>query len=466
MIPVVLGAVVSVTVVVWKDCRDPAKTLAWLFVLALLPGLGFLLYMVFGRSAHKTFADKHFDNPDLYCDVRSQQDWLGKTRVFSDPEGKKLAQLLLRNSCSPLTRADVQVLTNGREKFPELFRQLKQAKHHIHMEYYIFRDDALGQEILRVLRRKRREGLEVRLLLDGVGSHSLPRSLFQTLVSEGIKIAYFEPVRFPYLTSRLNFRNHRKIVVIDGEVAFLGGLNIGDEYLSHDPNFGFWRDTHLRVYGAIVQQVQAAFAHDWFYATGETFTGPDYYPETTLKGSIPAQILASGPEKEWQTAFQLFFVLLSMADESIYIETPYSIPNESMMTVLQTAAISGLDVRLIVQGIPDHQITYWAARAYFQPLLTAGVKIYAYQKGILHSKVVLVDGKYASVGSANFDVRSFKLNYELSAILYDQESTARLELDFRQDQRDSEEIFAKAFSERPWQNKAKETLAMLFSPLL
>lgn len=462
----VAGALISVTIVAWQQHQDPAKMMAWLCVLVLLPGLGLLLYVFLGRPAHKAFRDKHLGNPSLRRSVERQKEWLAEEKIFSEPESRKLTELLLRNSYAPLAPARVEILTNGREKFPRLLQDLKRAHKFIHLEYYIFRDDALGREVVEVLQEKSREGIEVRLLLDGIGSHSLPRAFFKSLQEQGIRAAYFEPLGFPHLTTRLNFRNHRKIVVVDGQVAYLGGLNVGDEYLSRDPKLGFWRDTHLRLEGEIVAEIQATFANDWHYATGEELLDSRYYPQPKTQGRSLTQLVASGPENEWKAALQLFFVLLSMARESIYIETPYFIPEESMMTVLETAAMSGLDVQLVVQGVPDHKITYWAARAYFERLLAAGVKIYAYQKGILHSKVLLVDSKYAVVGSANFDVRSFKLNFELSTVIYDSVITSYLIEDFRRDIQDSEPIRSEDFARRSLAEKVKETAAVLFSPLL
>ncbi|MDA8442355.1 MAG: cardiolipin synthase, partial [Peptococcaceae bacterium] len=261
-------------------------------------------------------------------------------------------------------------------------------------------------------------------------------------------------------------RNHRKIVVVDGKIGFVGGLNIGDEYLSRSEKFGFWRDTFVKLEGESVHSLQTVFADDWCFATHYRIEGDEYYPPVEQVGEQLTQIAASGPDSDWESIMQVYFAAVAGAEKSIYIETPYFIPDESSIMALKTAALSGLDVRIVFQGIPDHKITYWASHSYFEELLEAGVRIFHYRKGLLHAKIFIVDGEISSVGSTNFDIRSFRLDFEICAFIYDSCFAARLELDFANDLLDSEEICLSEYRKRPLSERLKESGARLFSPIL
>lgn len=452
--------------------ENPEETKTWSNILAILPILGFIIYFVLSYRGkyERLFKDKHLGNKKLKQIVGLQQNQLIETDVLMGEDidrNKKLVQLSLRNSLAPLSINNrVRVLTNGEEKFHALFEALEKAKEHIHVEYYIFRDDNIGQKLRDCLIHKALEGVDVKLIIDGVGSYGLPQTFFNLLKKANVKVKWFFPVRFPYITRKLNYRNHRKIVVVDGRVGFMGGLNIGDEYLSRVPKFGFWRDTHLIVKGDSVHRLQTVFLNDWFFLTGERIEGPKYYPKPKLVGRQLTQIIAGGPDSEWEPIHQLFFTALANAEQRIWIETPYFIPDESMMMALKTASLSGVDVRIIVQGIPDHKISYWASQSYFEDLLDAGIKVYRYIKGILHSKVVIIDRGLGIVGSANFDIRSFKLDFEVSAICYNKDFVLRLEQDFEQDFKDSKLEDAQVFRDRGWSTRVKEANARILSPLL
>ncbi|MDQ0339057.1 cardiolipin synthase [Caldalkalibacillus uzonensis] len=280
----------------------------------------------------------------------------------------------------------------------------------------------------------------------------------------------FFPVTFPLLNHRLNFRNHRKIVVVDGEVGFVGGLNIGDEYLGKDPFFGHWRDTHLKVEGEAVRSLQMIFLLDWFYMTGEKLLYPPYLSPHLIdhdrqqEGGV--QIIASGPDHEWEVIKKLYFAMITSAKEKVYISSPYFIPDEDILSALKVAALSGVQVKLILPSKPDHKIVFWATRSYFTELLEAGVEIYLYQKGFMHSKVVIVDEELASIGSANMDMRSFHLNFEVNAFLYRNHSVKRLVEDFRQDISDSQQVMLNRYRQRKFHHRLYESVARLFSPLL
>jgi len=319
---------------------------------------------------------------------------------------------------------------------------------------------------LKILARKVVEGVEVRVLLDGMGSISISGGFIRSMRKAGIQAEWFFPIRFPYITSRLNLRYHRKIVVVDGRTGFMGGLNIGDEYLSRDAKLGFWRDTHLKLEGEAVHTLQSIFLNDWYYVTHQEVQGARYFPQTTIFQVLPVQIVGGGPDSNWRSILQSFFKALTMAKNSVSIETPYFIPDESLMMALKTAALSGLDVRLVVQGTPEHNLTFLAMHSYFEELLQAGVRIYKYMKGTLHAKIFLIDNQLASVGSANMDLRSFLLDFEICAFAYDRALVERLKLDFEQDLNESIELVLKTFQARPVFERFKESSARLFSPVL
>ncbi|TCP55715.1 cardiolipin synthetase 2 [Tumebacillus sp. BK434] len=459
------------TVIILEN-RNPGKTVAWLIVLTLLPILGFLIYLAGGRNARqeKLFRHKHMAGGRLESIVDKQLRQLSEDHVlfgYGVEQKKRLVRLSLQNSLSPLTSNNsFEVLTDGKLKFQVLFEELEKAQDHIHLMYYIFRDDQIGRDTQQLLLRKKRQGVEVRVMVDGLGSHKTSKRFFQEMRDAGIDVAVFFPVRFPFLSSRLNFRNHRKIVVVDGQVGLLGGMNIGDEYLSRDPKLGFWRDTHLLVRGDSVQLMQKTFLNDWYFVTRQKITADKYYPQPEPVGNMLVQIVPSGPDAEFDSIRQMFFTACATAEKRIYLQTAYFIPDDSLIMALKMAALSGVDVRLLLQGVSEYQVTYWASRSYFSELLEAGVKIYQYQKGILHTKVLIIDDEVASLGSANFDIRSFLLNFEIGAFLYNKEFAERLERDFQQDLQDSVRVDREVYKKRPLKDKLRESGARLLSPLL
>ena len=456
--------------VVLLENRDPGKTVAWLFMLSLLPVLGFILYVIFGRKTQgPLFGHKHIPDNRWAKMVRQQQndsnhDMLPQPCPDSE---QKLASQLLHSGFAPMTiHNQVEILINGGEKFQALFKALEGAKKHIHLSYYIFKDDEIGEDVLKILARKVAEGVEVRVLLDGIGSISISGSFMSSMRQAGIKAEWFFPLRFPYITPKLNLRYHRKIVVVDGSTGFMGGLNIGDEYLSRNSQLGFWRDTHLKLEGEAVHSLQAIFLNDWYFVTHQEIQGAGYFPKVTVLHTLPIQIIASGPDSTRSSNLQGFFSAITSAKHLVYIETPYFIPDESLIMALKTAALSGLDVRLLVQGIAEHRLVYLAMHSYFEELLQAGVKIFKYTKGILHAKILLIDDHLSSVGSTNMDLRSFYLDFEICAFVYDRSLAERLKLDFDQDLNHSSEVVLRDFQARPVLERFKESSARLFSPLL
>lgn len=459
-------------IIILMENSNPKKIVSWLAIFALWPFFGGVLYFILGYSGHrrKLFKRKHLPSSSLKEITQKQELLFTDHDVFfkEHAEGsKRLARLTLKSGRAPLSRNnDIRVLTNGEEKFAALFEDLENAQDHINLEYYIFRDDDIGTQLQNLLIRKAKAGVEVRVILDGLGSHTLPASFIEKMRCASIMVSLFFPLKFPRLFGTLNYRNHRKCVVIDGKIGYLGGLNIGDEYLSRDPKLGFWRDTHLRIEGESVQTMQATFLNDWYFLTQQELQGQSFYPRLEVKEGILTQILAGGPDSQQEPMKELFFTILATAKKEIFLATPYFIPDESMTMALKSAALSGLKVILLVQGKPDHQLSYLASASYFEELLKVGVQIYRYQKGILHCKVLIVDRQVSIVGSANFDIRSFQIDFELSALIYSSEIAERLNFDFHQDLQESVLIHYEEFSQRSLWLKMKESNASLLSPLL
>ena len=308
--------------------------------------------------------------------------------------------------------------------------------------------------------------MEVRFIFDDVGSWSLPKRFIKDLVTAGVKIFPFMEVKFPIFTSKVNYRNHRKIVVIDGKVGFLGGMNIADRYIEGNKELGPWVDTQLRIEGESVQWLQVVFLMDWYFVSGELINDKlKYFPEHKVEETHAIQITASGPDSDWSSIMQAYFVAITKAKHHIYISTPYFVPNESILTALKTAALSGIDVRIILPGKSDSTVVYWSSLSYVLELLEAGIKVYLYQKGFNHSKIMMIDSSFASVGSANMDIRSFEDNFEVAAIVYDSEITTELERSFIKDIRRSHRITIEDWENRPLKQSFKESFARLFSPL-
>lgn len=461
-----------VQLIILMEHENHKKMISWLAIFALLPFICGVLYSIFGYSGHlrKLFRRKHLPQSSLKEISRKQEALFSHEKIYIYEKAaisKRLIRLALQCGRAPLTRRnDIRVLTNGKEKFTALFEDIAKAQHHIHLEYYIFRDDNIGTQLQKLLIEKAQKGVEVRVIIDALGSSSLSSAFIEIMRSQGVQVCKFFPLKLPQLFKTINYRNHRKCVVIDGTIGYLGGLNVGDEYLSRDPKLGLWRDTHLRIEGESVQTMQATFLNDWYYLTGQELRNQRYYPNHRIKSEFLTQILAGGPDSKQEPMKELFFTILMAAQKEILLTTPYFIPDESMIMALKSAALSGLNVVLLVQGKPDHKLPYLATSSYFEELLKAGVQIYRYQKGILHSKVLVIDEKISIVGSANFDIRSFQIDFELSALIYSSQIAERLKLDFQRDLKESVPILYQEFSQRGLWLKMKEANASLLAPLL
>ncbi len=462
-----------VAVFIFLDNDDPHRTLSWLLVLILLPYVGVIFYILIGKNLIPRRAAKKKKESDQLVEgkmARNQSDAIqylsniDSGRILS--QHSQVVKLLLKNSNSLFTlNNQVDILTNGIQTFTRIFRAMNEARETIHMEYFIIKEDAIGNKVKEILIRKAGEGVAVRVIYDAVGSFRLSRKFKNDLKAAGVEIHPFFPVIFPVITRELNYRNHRKILVIDGMIGFMGGLNIGDEYVGKNPTLGFWRDTHLRIMGEAVHTLQRIFISDWKFVSKEDISLERPYKRMPYLGQSMIQIAASGPDSDWQNIHQGFFSLIATAKEKIWMETPYLVPDESIRMALKTAALSGIDVKIIIPNKPDHFFVYWASRDNIEGLLEAGVRIYTYERGFIHSKILLVDGIAASVGTANMDVRSFGTNYEVNAFLYGKAITRRLEEDFMVDLKDSKEIDYDVHLKRSIKEKTLEAFGRLLSPL-
>lgn len=465
----ILNIIFAVTIVFFER-RNPTAALAWLVVLFSLPSVGFVFYLLFGQNytRQRMFVIKEQGDHRFLQEVFLEQlrEFADRRYSFTTPEAEEFRDtiyLLLQNNRAFLTEKNqVDLYTRGEDKFDALFAAIRGARHHIHLEYFIVNNDDLGRAVVHALAEKAREGVEVRLLFDAMGTRAGggSRKAFSELTDAGGKIGVFFPSIY-----RVNYRNHRKIAVIDGTVGFIGGFNIGDDYLGKGP-LGPWRDTAFRVIGKAVQTLQLRFFLDWHYVTGE-YPGlePCYFPDPGVPGTTPVQIVSGGPDTRWSPIKEGYIKLINSARESVYIQTPYFIPDESVTDALRLAALSGVDVRVMIPCKPDHPFVYWATLSFVGDLLDAGVRAYTYDAGFLHAKTIVVDGKAGSVGSANWDVRSFRLNFEANAFFYDAAVGAELVRAFEEDLAVSTEITPERYRARSRWVRIKESVSRLFSPL-
>lgn len=453
-------------VIVNEYCR-PQKAVAWLVILYFFPLIGFFLYYFIAKEYSCFDPARRNDNRML---DRIKQDLADKSqrRLSLDPvnqaanQNESLRAILKHKKFLPITACnETTVYAEGKKAFTAMFESIALAKHHIHIEFYIIRDDALGKQFQQLLIRKAEEGVKVRLLYDGIGCHRLKKTFLKQLQDGGVEIGCFSPVLSTFIKKQINYRNHRKIVVVDGEVGFIGGLNIGDEYLGNNLKIGYWRDTHLRIKGHAVLWIQYTFAADWLFVKRQLLNDPGCYPVVSDQGSEFVQIVKSGPDV---TILELIFTLIVSANKRIYIETPYFVPDSAILLALKTAAMRGVDVRVIIPEVPDSKIVYWASLSYVEEMLQAGVRFYRYQKGFLHAKVIISDDVACS-GSANMDMRSLIGQFELNAVFFGGKVVNRLIADFIEDLEQSHEILLKEFKKRPKPQKLREVFARLLSSL-
>ncbi len=456
--------IIGTIIVIIMDNRNPVKTMAWLLVLIFLPIIGLVFYIFFGRSSRKErlISKKSYNRlmKKPMAEFQAQESF-----QLSDEHHLLIQFFGYSNQALPFEGNKISIYTNGYDKINSLVRELYKAKDHIHIEYYIFNDDPVGRLIRDVLIDKAREGVTIRLLYDDVGCWNVPNRFYERMKEEGIEVRSFLKVRFPLFTSRVNYRNHRKIVVIDGIVGFIGGMNIAERYVKGF-SWGIWRDTHLKITGKAVYGLQTSFLMDWYFVDRTLITSSRYFPKVESEDGGLTQIVTSEPVGEWKEMMQGFTLAINNCRKYLYIQTPYFLPTESIMVAIQTAALSGVDVRLMLPKRSDSVLTHFGTCSYINDVLKAGVKVYFYKKGFLHSKMMVSDDSLSTVGSTNMDFRSFEHNFEVNAFMYDQDTALRLKSVFLNDQKYCEQISSKSWEKRPLLRKSIESVVRLFSPLL
>ncbi len=448
--------------------KESTSAMAWCLVVMLIPWLGFLLFIIFGythvyrrmrkRRHRQRFTESH--PPAARTATRGLLVEAAKT-------WKNLGELAVKLGGFPVSEGNEVTLYHDTGRFfDELFEAVRDARQHIHLEFFIIQSDPTGNRLLELLTKKATEGVEVRLLFDAVGSRRMKRRTLKPLRQAKGRCAAFLPWSILRRRIQVNLRNHRKIAVIDGRIGLTGGANIGDEYLGKNAWFGYWRDACLRLEGPAVAGLQQVFIEDWDFACAETLKEEKYFPGLDPVGDDVVQVLESGPDQEINVIRELFFAAISSAEERLWIATPYFVPDGGILDALRLAGHSGVDVRILLPFRPDHLLPFYAGRYYFADMLRAGVKIYQYAKGMMHSKLILVDGKWASLGSANLDWRSLHLNFEATCVLHTPELIAELEQAFVNDLQDSVRVEAHAFAGRPFGSRLMENACRLLSPVL
>ncbi|PKM94192.1 MAG: cardiolipin synthase [Firmicutes bacterium HGW-Firmicutes-1] len=454
--------------------KNPTATLAWLFFMTSLPGIGFLFFILLSQNISKRKIFKYTaEESELYTSFLAKQARSFKegTFQFNDVDMAWFSDMILfhnRLSESFYSQNNqISVFTDGHTKFNDLIMEIEKATHHIHVLYYILKNDDLGNQLLNLLSKKAREGVQVRILLDHVGARSLPKHLIQAIKNDGCEVAFFFPSKLKYLNFKANYRNHRKIVVIDGMIGYVGGFNIGVEYIGESKKFGFWRDTHLKILGDSVISLQLRFFLDWRHASKKLLEiSTQYIKESSSTGHAGVQIVSSGPDSIHEQIKQGYIKMINKARNYIYIQTPYFVPDESILEALKIAAASGVEVRIMIPSIPDHLFVHWATYSHIGELLPYGVRVFIYEKGFLHSKTIVVDDIICSAGTCNFDIRSFRLNFEVNAFIYDKDTTSELKTAFDADLNYCREMTLALYQNRSLLVKTKETVSRLFSPLL
>jgi cardiolipin synthase len=466
-----LDAVLILTVIpiVLIRKRDSTTAVAWCLVVLLMPVLGGLLFWVFGYNyIHRRVARKqvHKGKFRAHHPPASREATRGGP-AEADLEPDSLTRLALAVGAFPVSSGNAVTLYHDtRDARSSLLGAIAAARHHVHLEFFIFRGDATGREVLALLSDKAREGVAVRLLYDAVGTFFLPGRRVKPLVRAGGRVAAFLPVNPLRSWIQVNLRNHRKIVVIDGQVGFTGGMNVGDEYLGISRRFGYWRDNFVRLEGPAVAGLERIFVEDWDFATGEALSSPAYFPPLEARGVGSVQVVESGPDQEMNSLREVVFAAILSARRRLWLASPYFVPDAGILDALRLACLRGVDVRLLCLMRPDHFLSFYASRYYFADLLAMGAQVYQYARGMMHSKLVLVDGHWALTGSANLDNRSLHLNFEVGCILHTPALVAELQAQYEKDLADAIAVDPVSFAARPFLARLTENACRLFAPVL
>ena len=467
----VLGYLLTLVLIPWvllKKSRNPVATIAWIMTIVIIPYFGGLLFLIFGiNRVERRAAGKQQSSLTIAGRLPEVTQYQLIPGEGLSRQQERLMRLATRVAGTvPTFGNSVEVLPDTNRTLGLIEQAVLSAEQSLHLEYYIWQPDRTGTRLRDILIEKAREGVAIRFLYDKIGSMFLGQKFLRPMRDAGIEVASFLPGQNWRERWSLNLRNHRKIVIVDGQTGFTGGMNIGDEYHGKNPALGYWRDTHLKLHGPTVLQLQQVFAEDWFYATGEELTQPELYPMPQDTGHVSAQVLADGPDGSFDVFHALMFAAINEAREQITLTTSYFVPPTSLMAALETAAYRGVNVRLLVSGRGAYQWTVWAGRSYYQPLLRAGVEIHEYQKGLLHAKTLTIDGSWSLVGTPNFDSRSLFLNFEVAVAMFDSRIATQLEEQFRGDLRGSVRIKPDDWSTRSTWYPLGENVCRMFSPVL
>jgi cardiolipin synthase len=467
-----LEVAIVVLVIPWVllTKKDPTSAVAWCLIVLLVPFLGALLFWGFGynyihrlRRKRRHRAAFHRKHPPKTQEATRE----GGESAATEPTWNDLGRLARKVDAFPISRGNgVTFYHDTHGAFAALLDAVGQARHHVHLEFYIFRSDSTGQQLVDLLTARAKEGVEVRLLYDAMGCVRTRRRLFEPLLAAGGKVHAFLPLNPLRSRIQVNLRNHRKIVVVDGRVGFTGGMNIGDEYLGKDAYFGYWRDEFLKLEGPAVAGLQRVFVEDWDFAAHEPLDRGDYYPEVAPAGDAVVQVIESGPDQEVNGIREVFFAAILGAQERLWISSPYFVPDASMLDALRLARLRGVDVRLLSLYRPDHFLSFYAGRYYWTEMLAMGARVYQYRKGMMHAKILTADGQWALVGSPNLDNRSLRLNFEVACMLHTPALAAELEAQFERDLLDAVPLDLRTYAARPLADRLTENACRLFSPFL
>ncbi|MEG1846950.1 MAG: cardiolipin synthase [Lachnospiraceae bacterium] len=470
---VIINFLLSIVIIFFQR-KEPKSVWAWLLILYSVPIVGFIIYLLAGTDMHKRKMFKTKEIEDKINEAIRNQEYSIQTKEMENdnPDMTGFTDLVyynLKSSGAVFTDDNaLQVFTDGNDKFDALIEDMKQATQFIHMQYYIIRDDVVFNRIKEVLIERAHAGVEVKILFDGMGCRGVSKKLWKQLNQEGIRTVTFFPAILGRLQLRINYRNHRKIVIIDGETAYVGGFNVAKEYVGLDEKFGYWRDTHLRIEGSAVTALQIRFMLDWNYAARENlFSNQNYLKEVTApKGRCEMQVISSGPDSTLQNIRNNYLRLICKATKTIYIQTPYFIPDEALLNALTIAVYSGVEVNIMIPCKPDHPFVYWATYSYIGDLVMAGANCYTYDNGFLHAKGMIVDSKVLCYGTANMDIRSFQLNFEVNVVIYSEAEAEKMEAVFNKDLTSCSKITKDRYSQRNLLIRIKEQFSRLLSPLL
>ena len=458
--------VLAVIVVVLSENRNPVKSIAWVLVLILLPVVGLVIYLIFGRSLKGM---KLISRSDLR-ELRRMNDYSGKVEMDYDLSDSSRQLISLVNKLTEphlFEGNDIDVFTAGLDKFETMKRDIEEAREYIHLQYFIIENDDVGSELISLLMRKAAEGVQVRVLYDYVGSFYMRPRVLKQMRAAGVEVHPFLEVSLANVAFRVNWRNHRKVVVIDGRVGYVGGMNIANRYVIGDKKWQPWRDTHLRISGEAVAAMEYSFAIDWNFTTRKLLTLPTmHYSEPHARIDYLVQMVGSGPTNRWNNISLVFFKAIALAKRCIYIQTPYFLPSDSLLKALQSAALSGVDVRLMIPRKTDSLMLRLATGSYIKECLLSGMKIYFYDDGMMHAKVVIVDDEFVTTGSTNCDFRSFEHNFELNALIYSKEFNNKMKDIFEADLQHSSRVSLGKWKQRPITQKALESVVRLISPIL